>query len=88
MANTKSIDTIQPVNGDTCAHHWIIGDPDGTTRSGQCKRCGTQRDFMNYFEGSSWGSDISLDQLGKSTGATREASYGPALSTVKEDDEN
>ena len=42
---------------------------------------------MNYFEGSSWGSDISLDQLGKSTGATREASYGPTVSTITEEDE-
>ena len=60
---------------------------DGPSSSGKCKRCGTQRDFMNYFEGSSWGTDISLDQLGKSTGATREASYGQTVPTITEDDD-
>ena len=87
MAKTETVDIIEPVNENVCAHHWIIGDPDGPTSSGKCKHCGTQRDFMNYFEGSSWGSDISLDQLGKSTGATREASYGPTVSTITEEDE-
>ena len=42
---------------------------------------------MNYFEGSSWGSDISLDQLGKSTGATREASYGQTVPAITDEDE-
>ena len=87
MAKTESLDIIEPVSESSCAHHWIIGDPDGPTSSGKCKRCGTQRDFMNYFEGSSWGSDISLDQLGKSTGATREAPYGQTVPNITEDDE-
>ena len=87
MAKTESLDIIEAVSESSCAHHWIIGDPDGPTSSGKCKRCGTQRDFMNYFEGSSWGSDISLDQLGKSTGATREASYGQTVPNITEDDE-
>jgi len=42
---------------------------------------------MNYFEGSSWGSDISLDQLGKSTGATREASYVSVAPSITYDEE-
>ena len=50
MAKTESLDIIEPVSESSCAHHWIIGDPDGPTSSGKCKRCGTQRDFMNYFE--------------------------------------
>ena len=87
MAKTESLDIIEPVSESSCAHHWIIGDPDGPTSSGKCKRCGTQRDFMNYFDGSSWGADISLDQLGKSTGATRAASYGQTVPNITEDDE-
>ena len=86
VANTESINIIEPINENTCAHHWIIGDPDGPTSSGKCKLCGTQRDFMNYFEGSSWGSDVSLDQLGKSTGATREASYGQTVPSITDED--
>ncbi len=87
MGKIESVDIIEPINKSSCAHHWIIGDPDGPTSSGKCKRCGTQRDFMNYFEGSTWGSDISLDQLGKSTGATRETPYGQTVPTITEDDE-
>lgn len=87
MAKVDSIDIVEPISGKTCFHHWIIGDPDGPTSSGKCKLCGTQRDFMNYFEGSSWGSDISLDQLGKSTGATREASYVSVAPSITYDEE-
>ena len=83
MAKTESANVIEQINTRNCAHHWIIGDADGPTSSGKCKLCGVQRDFMNYFEGSTWGSDISLDQLGKSTGAT----YGPTVASIPEEDE-
>ncbi len=47
----------------TCKHQWVIDSPAGPSSKGVCRSCGEQRDFLNYIEGSSWGYDISLEQL-------------------------
>ena len=39
---------------DLCVHHWIIGNPEGPTSMGTCKICGVDKEFANFFEGSSW----------------------------------
>ncbi len=39
---------------DSCIHHWRIAMPDGPTSHGVCKRCGAEREFSNYDEGSIW----------------------------------
>ena len=46
-----------------CQHHWVIDRPNGPTSPGFCRNCGEQRDFLNYAEGSAWGSDVSFDHL-------------------------
>lgn len=35
---------------DDCAHHWMIDTPNGESSSARCKRCGKQRDFLNYSQ--------------------------------------
>jgi hypothetical protein len=34
----------------TCRHHWVIEMPNGPVSHGQCKVCGTERDFYNNPE--------------------------------------
>ena len=51
------------VDGPVCQHHWIIDSPAGPVSKGVCRVCDEEREFLNYVEGSSWGSDISLEQL-------------------------
>ena len=46
-----------------CLHQWLIDAPAGKTSKGTCRICGEVRDFQNYIEGSSWGYDVSLEQL-------------------------
>ena len=46
-----------------CLHQWLVEAPAGRTSKGVCQRCGEERDFQNYIEGSSWGYDVSLEQL-------------------------
>jgi len=38
-----------------CAHHWRIASPDGTYSKGTCTKCGTERDFANSSESSTFG---------------------------------
>ena len=73
---------------NSCSHHWVIGAPEGPVSIGVCKICGVDKEFNNFVEGSSWASsDVSLDQLGKSMGATRDVNYGAAASALKTEDE-
>ena len=51
-----------------CRHQWLIDAPAGPSSKGVCRLCGEERQFQNYIEGSSWGYDISLEQL---SGGTR-----------------
>ena len=69
-----------------CSHHCVIGYPDGPFSSGRCKACGAEQDFMNYFEGSAWGSDVSLEQLSGSAGYSVWANYASVAETVKEEE--
>ncbi|MDP6402810.1 MAG: hypothetical protein QF467_04615 [SAR202 cluster bacterium] len=46
-----------------CQHHWVIDSPAGPVSQGTCRLCGEEREFQNYIEGSSWGYDVSLEQL-------------------------
>lgn len=42
----------QGLSGAICPpHHWLIGEPDGPTSPGQCKRCGMAGVFRNYADG-------------------------------------
>ena len=47
----------------SCRHQWLIDSPAGPSSSGVCRLCGEERQFQNYIEGTSWGYDISLEQL-------------------------
>jgi hypothetical protein len=47
----------------SCRHQWLIDTPAGPSSRGVCRLCGEERQFQNYIEGTSWGYDISLEQL-------------------------
>jgi hypothetical protein len=53
----------ETLDGPRCRHQWVIETPSGPASKGVCMICGDERDFQNYIEGSSWGYDISLEQL-------------------------
>lgn len=38
----------------TCQHHWLIEAPEGPTSKGFCKRCGTEREFLNSLSADPW----------------------------------
>ena len=40
------------IEGSNC--HWRIESPNGPESTGICRKCGTQRQFRNSFEYSSW----------------------------------
>ena len=83
-ANTTTIE--DEISHQECVHHWVIADPDGPTSNGSCKKCGAAKEFMNYFEGSSWGSDVSLDQLNKSVNRERKNSLETVAASVREEE--
>ena len=68
---------------DLCVHHWIIGNPEGPTSMGTCKICGVDKEFANFFEGSSWGTDVSLDNLRNSGSRANGINYSQMAETVK-----
>ena len=49
-----------------CRHEWMIDSPSGASSRGVCLTCGEERQFQNYIEGSAWGYDVSVEQLGGS----------------------
>ena len=88
MASEREKAAVSTVDNpdEHCNHHWVIGNPDDPTSSGRCKLCGAEKDFMNYFESSAWGSDVSLEQLSSSAGYSRRGNYAFVAETVKEED--
>ena len=67
METSTSIEGAGPgaevLEAPICQHQWMIDSPAGKFSRGACRLCGEQKDFQNYIEGSSWGYDVSLDQL-------------------------
>ena len=70
VAKNKQAETEELVPSSTdmpeapnCPHQWIIDSPSGPTSLGICSICKEERQFQNYIEGSSWGYDVSIDQL-------------------------
>ena len=55
------------VEAPVCRHEWVIDSPNGPTSKGECRVCGEERHFQNHIEGSSWGYDVSLEQLSGSS---------------------
>jgi len=51
------------VDAPVCGHQWMIDSPNGPQSRGVCRLCGAERSFQNFIEGSSWGYNVSLDQL-------------------------
>ena len=70
-----------------CQHHWVIDRPAGPVSKGVCGRCGEEREFQNYIEGSGWGNDVSPEQLsgGSRLPAGIDVSTGRAESELDED---
>ena len=82
-----NLDDLEAEN--PCAHHWIIGAPSGPISEGECKNCGILRTFNNAFEGSTWGSDVSLENLQQSTAGRTGRSggnFGQIADRLKEED--
>jgi hypothetical protein len=54
MTSTQVVET--PLASDEffwkerCQHHWVIATANGPTSIGECKHCGTQREFSNNPE--------------------------------------
>jgi hypothetical protein len=69
-----------------CAHHWKINDPDGPVSSGVCKKCGIQKEFMNYIEGSSWSNEVSLTQLSKNEGYSDNSNFSQSADNLRIED--
>ena len=46
-----------------CYHQWVIDSPNGPQSRGVCRLCEEERYFDNFIEGTSWGYNVSLDQL-------------------------
>ena len=88
VAITKEINKEELDEGANsgCSQHWMIGDPDGPMSAGICKHCGAQKEFMNYFEGSSWGSEVSLDRLSRSEGVSKDSDYSSVAQSIKAED--
>jgi len=66
VETSASIQHNEVVSDETtaCRHQWIIDSPAGPSSKGACRRCGAEREFMNYIEGSTWGGyDVSLEHL-------------------------
>ena len=81
VEGTISEDTT--AESDLCVHHWIIGNPEGPTSMGICKICGVDKEFANFFEGSSWGTDVSLDTIRNSGSRSNGTNYSQMAETVK-----
>ena len=81
VEGTVSEDII--AESDLCVHHWIIVNPEGPTSMGTCKICGVDKEFANFFEGSSWGTDVSLDNLRNSGSRSNGINYSQMAETVK-----
>ena len=66
VSRTRQVEKVltetQP-EGPVCHHEWLIASPSGPSSKGACRLCGEKREFLNYIEGSSWGYDVSLEQL-------------------------
>jgi len=57
------INTEQARIHQACKHQWMIAPPNGPTSSGSCHLCGEKRDFVNYTEKTTWGYNVSLEDL-------------------------
>ena len=86
MNNLPRKTTISAGRNIKCNHHWVISGPEGPVSNGNCKYCGAEKEFMNYFEGSTWGSDISLDQIGKGDRYTGESGITTVAETIKSEE--
>jgi hypothetical protein len=83
LKSEESISDNTKVEGNLCVHHWIIGNPEGPTSMGTCKICGVDKEFANFFEGSSWGTDVSLDSLRNGGSRSNGPDYSKMAETVK-----
>ncbi len=78
---------LEVLEVQVCQHHWVIEPPNGPTSRGLCRNCGESRDFLNYADGSSWGSDVSLDQLAGGSRIPTRLGIG-AVNGFPEDEDN
>ncbi len=51
----------------SCQHQWMIDAPNGPSSHGACRLCGEEKEFLNYIEGSSWGYEVSIEQIAGTT---------------------
>lgn len=45
----KPLEAKRPVDGARCHHYWLIETAKGPKSRGQCRYCGSKREFMNYL---------------------------------------
>ena len=78
------LDALETEN--SCIHHWIIGAPSGPMSVGKCRNCGIFKEFKNSFDGSTWGSDVSLEQLQRTSNVVKSGGFGQIADRLKEED--
>lgn len=71
---------------DSCIHYWLIGSPTGPISQGKCRNCGILKEFNNFFEGSAWGVDVSLEQLQRTAAVGKSVGFGKMADKLKEED--
>ena len=71
----------------TCAHHWVIAEPNGATSRGRCKRCGAEKDFANSEEHTYWQQDgqARRQRAAQATKRTKAASKAAAVGGLFDD---
>jgi hypothetical protein len=49
MARRPKSAPNEPVDKQSCPHHWVIESPSGPVSVGVCKWCGARMEFSNYI---------------------------------------
>ena len=57
---------IEERKQETCVHHWVIDPPEGPMSQGICRKCGTTREFQNFFPYSTWETGRTDEERAKS----------------------
>ncbi len=63
IASAAAVAERDVLEVSVCMHQWMLDSPNGPSSRGVCLRCGSEREFPNYIEGTAWGYDVSVEQL-------------------------
>ncbi len=49
MKGRVKVKVAEQPRAETCRHYWVIDVANGPASRGECKYCGTKKDFLNAF---------------------------------------